>query len=142
MKFDHFTRVEISEIRFYIFVENEVWNKNRGFRGTFRGYDHHVWVIYSLGVMRKLVTNSAKLNFNYFVRLDPWFFEFGLCNPFHDIDLFHTPWKFQKTSGPLMFSGGIEREQWHELGQFEFNFLSANPAKVWLIVLWGWCFKG
>ena len=30
---------------------------------------------------------------------------------------FYTPWKHQKTSGFLMFSGGIERDQWHEMGQ-------------------------
>ena len=28
----------------------------------------------------------------------------------------YTPWKYQKTSGFLMFSGGIERNQWHEMG--------------------------
>ena len=29
---------------------------------------------------------------------------------------FDTPWKHQKTSGFLMFSGGITRDQWHEMG--------------------------
>ena len=29
---------------------------------------------------------------------------------------FYTPWKHQKTSGFLMFSGGIERDYWHEMG--------------------------
>ena len=28
----------------------------------------------------------------------------------------YTPWKHQKTSAFLMFSGGIERDQWHEIG--------------------------
>ena len=28
---------------------------------------------------------------------------------------FYTSWKHQKTRGFLMFSGGIEREQWHEM---------------------------
>ena len=28
---------------------------------------------------------------------------------------FYTSWKYQKTSGFLMFSGGIKREQWHEM---------------------------
>ena len=28
---------------------------------------------------------------------------------------FHTPWKHQKTRGFLMFSGGIKRDQWHEM---------------------------
>ena len=29
---------------------------------------------------------------------------------------FYTPWKYQKTSDFLTFSGGIERDQWHEMG--------------------------
>ena len=29
---------------------------------------------------------------------------------------FYTPWKHQKTSGFLMFLGGIERDQLHEMG--------------------------
>ena len=28
----------------------------------------------------------------------------------------YTPSKHQKTSGFLLFSGGIERDQWHEMG--------------------------
>ena len=30
---------------------------------------------------------------------------------------FYTPWRHQKISGFLMFSGGIERDQWHKIGQ-------------------------
>ena len=37
-------------------------------------------------------------------------------NSFHATDLFLFPWKHQKTSGFFMFSGIIERDQWHELG--------------------------
>ena len=29
---------------------------------------------------------------------------------------FYTPWKYEKTSRFLIFSGGIERDQWHEMG--------------------------
>ena len=29
---------------------------------------------------------------------------------------FDTPWKHQKTNAFLMFSGGVERDQWHEMG--------------------------
>ena len=29
---------------------------------------------------------------------------------------FCTPWKYQKTRGFLIFSGGVEREQWYEIG--------------------------
>ena len=28
---------------------------------------------------------------------------------------FYTPWKHQKTKGFLMFSAGMERDQWHEV---------------------------
>ena len=27
------------------------------------------------------------------------------------------PWKHQKTRGFAMFSGGIEKDQWHEMGE-------------------------
>ena len=30
---------------------------------------------------------------------------------------FDTPGKCQKTKGFVIFSGGIERDQWHEMGQ-------------------------
>ena len=36
---------------------------------------------------------------------------------FMPLAFFYTPWKHQKTSGFLIFSGGIERDQWHELGK-------------------------
>ena len=29
---------------------------------------------------------------------------------------FDTPWKHQKTSDFFMFSGGVERDKWHETG--------------------------
>ena len=28
---------------------------------------------------------------------------------------FYTTWKYQKTTGFLMFSGGLETKQWHEM---------------------------
>ena len=37
-------------------------------------------------------------------------------NRFVQLISLYTPWKPQKTSGFLMFSGGLEREQWHEMG--------------------------
>ena len=39
-----------------------------------------------------------------------------LLNPFHVTVLFLYPLKIPKTSGFQMFSGGIERDRWHELG--------------------------
>ena len=46
-----------------------------------------------------------------------------LLTHFIATDLFDTPWKHleslpwkQKARGFLMFSGGIKRDQWHEMG--------------------------
>ena len=36
---------------------------------------------------------------------------------------FYSPWRHQKTSGFEMFSGGIERDQWHEMGWKTFRIL-------------------
>ena len=41
---------------------------------------------------------------------------------------FGTPWKHQKTSGFLMFSGRIEREQWHEAVN---QFRKKAPSKMY-----------
>ena len=37
-------------------------------------------------------------------------------NPFHTTGLFLSPWKHQKTSGFLMFSGDVEIEHEHQMG--------------------------
>ena len=34
---------------------------------------------------------------------------------------FDTPWKHQKTKGFLIFSEGIKRDQWHEMGELILN---------------------
>ena len=38
-----------------------------------------------------------------------------LINPFNALASFDTPWKHEKILGFLMLSGGIERDQWHEI---------------------------
>ena len=43
---------------------------------------------------------------------------------------FYTPWKHQKTFCFLMFSGGIERDQWHKNGLSRTYSLSANSSFV------------
>ena len=35
---------------------------------------------------------------------------------------FDTPWKYQKLSGFLMYLGGIERDQWHEMGKEQTHY--------------------
>ena len=44
----------------------------------------------------------------------PFFFQ-NLTH-FMPLVFLYTPWKHKKTSAFLMFSGGIERDQWHEIG--------------------------
>ena len=39
-----------------------------------------------------------------------------VINPFNPIGSFYTPSKHQKIFDFLMFSGGVERDQWHEMG--------------------------
>ena len=41
----------------------------------------------------------------------------SLITHFMPLISFDTPWKNQKTSGLLMFSDGIKRDQGHEMGQ-------------------------
>ena len=36
---------------------------------------------------------------------------------FMSLASFYTPWKHQKTSAFLIISGGIEKDQWHEMGK-------------------------
>ena len=43
---------------------------------------------------------------------------------------FDSPCKHQKTSGFLMFSGGIERGQWHEMGYRVFFFYQNCTADI------------
>ena len=45
------------------------------------------------------------------------FTEIILINPFHDTDLFWYPLKTSENPWCFpVFSGGIERDQWHEMG--------------------------
>ena len=41
---------------------------------------------------------------------------------------FNIPCKHQKTSDFLMFSGGIERDQWYEMGHYKLLF--QHPTQV------------
>ena len=43
-------------------------------------------------------------------------FEFNTWIYFVPLVCFYTPGKHQEISGFLMFSGGIERDQWYEVG--------------------------
>ena len=44
---------------------------------------------------------------------------------------FFTPWKPKKTSGSVIFSGGIERDQWYEMVKAkETNFQIVNVMLI------------
>ena len=45
-----------------------------------------------------------------------WTSDSSLLTHFRPVFPFYTPWKRQKTSGFLTFSGSIEREHWPEMG--------------------------
>ena len=55
---------------------------------------------------------------------------YEICSLAHFMSLtpFSTSWQQQKKSGFLMFSGGIERGQWHEMS-FVYNYVSKHPWK-------------
>ena len=52
-------------------------------------------------------------------------------NALHAIVFFSTPYKHQNTSSFLIFSGGIEREQWHEMAESCFFTYNFEHAFVW-----------
>ena len=58
-----------------------------------------------------------------------YFFSKTAFKPFHATGLFLYPLKHQKTSCFLMFSGGIERNQWHELGWIVW-------CRILLLIFW------
>ena len=61
------------------------------------------------------IVNLVKLFLVF--RKDPFWILFFLTHFMPPIS-FDTPWKHQKTRGFLVFSGGIKRDQWHEMGYF------------------------
>ena len=51
---------------------------------------------------------------SYAIRIDTWS-KYLTLTRFLPLASFYTPWKHKKNSSFLMFSGGMEREQWHEM---------------------------
>ena len=70
-----------------------------------------IWIeihqLYLLLLSSLTVITAKALFFRFFV---------VLLTHFMPLISFDTPRKYQKTSGFLMFSWGIERDQWHEMG--------------------------
>ena len=74
-------------------------------------------------IFDKIVSFPYKFLNVFRIRKANWIFE-ELSNLYLIVFLTHfmplisfdTPWKHQKTRGFLMFSGGLKRVQWHEMG--------------------------
>ena len=64
-------------------------------------------IIFIFGVHANIQENNEKI---------PKYFDHCFLTHFMPLISFYTPWKHQKTSDFLMFSGGIERDQWDEMG--------------------------
>ena len=47
----------------------------------------------------------------------PGFFMFEVLIHFRRLAFFYTPSTREKTIGLLIFSGGTEKDQWHEMGK-------------------------
>ena len=60
---------------------------------------------------KKLILNVCKL-----LLLLPQNIDLNALIHFMPLFSFYTPWKYQITSGLLMFSGSIEKDQWREMG--------------------------
>ena len=54
---------------------------------------------------------------NYFTRYEAIRTQMMLLNHFMPMFSFYPPWKHQKIRDFLMLLGGLERDQWHEMGQ-------------------------
>ena len=66
-------------------------------------------------------------------------FKCQIVNSFHmPLISFYASWKRQKTSGFLMFLGGIEGDQWHEMS-FYLLLKIISIKKLWkteMYILW------
>ena len=51
-------------------------------------------------------------------------------NPFYAVGLFLYPGKHKKTSGFLMFSWGVKRDQWYEIGRWGLHKILLRHAKA------------
>ena len=65
-------------------------------------------------------SHSCLRETNLFIKMEPYHSgvlrqNLHTVNHFMPLASFYTPWKHQKISGFLMVSGGIERDQWHEI---------------------------
>ena len=55
----------------------------------------------------------------------------SLLTHFMPLVSLYTPWKHQKTSGFLIFLGGIEREHWQHISYQERLYLTLNKSACW-----------
>ena len=67
-------------------------------------------------VIKRLGKNLLAFQLDFVVYVSISRFFSSIINPFHTTGLSYTPWKHQKTRGFLMFSAGIEKYQWYDMG--------------------------
>ena len=93
------------------------------------------WSIFNLLLYRQCQTwellnsNIAQINSKYLkqnIQIGGLFW----LTQFTVVLSFYTPWKHQKISGFLMFSGGIENDQWHEMGQCQHNYFANTRREL------------
>ena len=76
-----------------------------------------IFIFTLLCVSSKGFMKALKINSVFFFYTSFWNARGGKGHLTHFISLFsfYTPWKHQKTRVFLMFSGDIERDQWHKM---------------------------
>ena len=90
--------------------------KTRGFLIFYRSIKRDQW--HEMGLSYHTETNQLNCSWNqltgfYYQNIELWVNQFHAC---HLYTLWkHQKWKHQKTRG-FIFSGGIERDQWHGMG--------------------------
>ena len=83
----------------------------------------HKYAIHMKKLMARnsLASVQVRVPVIYFIRVPPLVREYSReyvhANLFHATNLFLYPLEVSETSGFLTFSGGIEKDQWHETGQ-------------------------
>ena len=102
------------------------WKHQRTcFSDIFRGYIKRPVIWNRLNKLNMLAKAKPTLTGSYM----RWTLDVDGLTDFMPMVSFYTPWKHQKTSGFLMFSGAIERDQWHKMGLGPFITLFWSTAK-------------
>ena len=97
-------------LSYYLTNTSSVFYVETVISSSFQRGKHVVCLWGYIEFSRFLASNKATLYTESFISEDP-----KAINLFYATLSFFTSWKHQKTYGFLMFSWGIERDQWHEV---------------------------